>query len=161
MLHSIRTHYRTCNLCEAMCGLEITLEGDDILSIRGDKNDPFSKGHICPKAVALQDIYYDKDRLKHPVRRTKSGWEQIGWDEAFDTVVSNLKAIQKKYGRNAVGVYLGNPNVHNSGSLLFGPPSQNLAYQESFLSNICRPVASSFCGLFYVWTPAVDTDPRC
>ncbi|MEM7348708.1 MAG: molybdopterin-dependent oxidoreductase, partial [Chloroflexota bacterium] len=115
------THYRTCNLCEAMCGLEITLEGDQILSIQGDKNDPFSKGHICPKAVALQDIYHDPDRLKFPVRRTDTGWEQISWDEAFTEVVTNLKAIQTQYGRDAVGIYQGNPTVHNYGTMLFAP----------------------------------------
>ena len=67
-------HYRTCNLCEAICGIEIEVEPYQRLKIRGDKDDPFSRGYICPKAVALQDIHYDKDRLKHPVRRTARGW---------------------------------------------------------------------------------------
>lgn len=116
------THYRTCNLCEAMCGLVIHLDGETILSIQGDKEDPFSQGHICPKAVALQDIYHDPDRLREPMRRTAHGWEVIGWDEAFEEVISNLKRIQKEHGRDAVGIYQGNPNVHNLGSLLFGPP---------------------------------------
>ncbi len=101
-----------------MCGLEIKLEGNKIVSIRGDELDPFSKGHICPKATALEDIYNDPNRLKFPVRRTSSGWQQISWDEAFDTVISSLKAIQAKYGQNAVGVYQGNPSVHNSGTVL-------------------------------------------
>ncbi|KAF0247381.1 MAG: napA, partial [bacterium] len=114
-------HYRTCNLCEAMCGVEITLTDNKITSIRGDKEDPFSQGHICPKAVALQDLYNDKDRLKHPVRRTQNGWQKIGWDEAFDEVAKHLKAVQSSYGNSAVGVYIGNPTVHNYGSTLFGP----------------------------------------
>ena len=46
-------HYRVCNLCEAMCGLEIEHVGDRILSVKGDKNDPFSKGSICPKGCLL------------------------------------------------------------------------------------------------------------
>ncbi|MDQ7028050.1 MAG: molybdopterin oxidoreductase family protein [Anaerolineae bacterium] len=117
---SLRTHYRTCNLCEAMCGIEIKVRGDEVLSIRGDENDPFSQGHICPKATALQDIYNDPDRLKHPVRRTENGWEEISWQTAFNEVETNLKAIQAKYGNHAVGIYLGNPNVHNLGSILFG-----------------------------------------
>lgn len=115
-------HYRTCNLCEAMCGLEIKHDGQQVISIKGDTADPFSQGHICPKAVALQDIYTDPDRLKYPVRRTLTGWEQISWDEAFDEVATKLKAVQEKYGKDAVGVYLGNPVVHNYGSLLFAPP---------------------------------------
>lgn len=115
------THYRNCNLCEAICGIEITVEADGHLNIRGDNDDPFSRGYICPKAVALQDIHYDKDRLKYPVRRTANGWERIGWDEAFDDVTKNLKRIQAKYGRNSVATYLGNPTVHNYGALLFAP----------------------------------------
>ena len=114
-------HYRNCSICEAICGLEITTRADGTLDIRGDKDDPFSHGYICPKAVALQDIHFDKDRLKHPVRRTPQGWQRIGWDEAFDEVARNLKRIQAAHGRNAVATYLGNPTVHSYGAMLFAP----------------------------------------
>ena len=114
-------HYRSCNLCEAICGIEITSSGEQRLDIRGDKDDPFSRGYICPKAVALQDFHYDKDRLRHPVRRTSSGWERISWDEAFDEVTQNLKRIHAQHGRNSIASYLGNPTVHNYGALLFVP----------------------------------------
>ncbi len=115
------THYRTCNLCEAMCGLEVRYQGKAVLSIRGDEKDPFSRGHICPKAVALKDIYEDPDRLKYPLRKTESGWEQIDWDTAFDWVVQRLNEIKSRYGASAIGVYQGNPNVHNMGTMLTGP----------------------------------------
>lgn len=119
---SNRTHFRTCNLCEAMCGIAIELDDNGrILSIKGDADDPFSQGHICPKAVALQDVYHDPDRLKRPLRRTATGWEEIGWEEAYDEVVANLRRVQAAHGRDAVGVYLGNPNVHNMGSILYAP----------------------------------------
>jgi anaerobic selenocysteine-containing dehydrogenase len=119
---NVRTHYRACNLCEAICGLEITVnEHNEILTINGDKKDPLSRGHICPKAVGLKDIFLDKNRLKQPVRRTGSGWETISWEEAFDEVASKLKAIQAQYGKDAVGIYSGNPSVHNSGTLLAIP----------------------------------------
>lgn len=119
-------HYSTCTLCEAMCGIEVATKGRQILSIKGDKDNPFSQGHICPKASALKDLYDDPDRLKQPVKRVslkggESGWEEISWDEAFDLVANNLHSIQQAHGNNAVGVYLGNPNAHNMGSILFGP----------------------------------------
>jgi anaerobic selenocysteine-containing dehydrogenase len=114
-------HYRACNLCEAICGIEITVRADQRLDIRGDKDDPFSRGYICPKAVALQDIHYDKDRLKYPVRRTPDGWKRLGWGEAFDEVTQNLKRVHAKYGKNSTATYLGNPTVHNYGAMLFAP----------------------------------------
>src|SRR5215467_10077622 len=117
----VKSHYCTCNLCEAVCGIEIKVRDKQILSILGDEKDPFSRGHICPKAVALQDIHNDPNRLKYPIRRTKSGWERIGWNEAFDETVAKFTQIQDKYGKNALAVYNGNPNVHNYGSMLFGP----------------------------------------
>ena len=97
------------------------LETRNYLDIRGDKDDPFSRGYICPKAVALQDLHYDKDRLKHPVRRTANGWQRLEWDEAFDEVAQNLKRINAKHGRNSLASYLGNPTVHNYGAMLFAP----------------------------------------
>jgi anaerobic selenocysteine-containing dehydrogenase len=114
-------HYRSCNLCEAICGIEITVENQQRLNIRGDKDDPFSRGYICPKAVALQDFHFDRDRLRYPVRRTLTGWKRIEWDQAFDEVATNLKRIYAKYGKNSTATYLGNPNVHNYGALLFAP----------------------------------------
>lgn len=114
-------HYRNCNLCEAICGIEISVDDNQRLEIRGDKDDPFSQGYICPKAVALQDIHHDRDRLKHPVLRTRQGWERIGWDEALDEVTQRLKRIQARDGSDAVATYLGNPFTHNYGALLFAP----------------------------------------
>jgi anaerobic selenocysteine-containing dehydrogenase len=117
------THYRACNLCEAICGLAIDVSGDEITAIRGDRDDPFSRGHICPKAVALQDVHTDPDRLRHPLRRQGDGtWKRLSWDEALDEVGNRLRAVQRASGHNAVALYVGNPSVHNWGSLLFGPP---------------------------------------
>lgn len=113
-----KTHFRTCNLCEAMCGLEIRVVNNEITSIAGDKNDAFSRGHICPKAVAMKDIYSDPNRLKTPVRRTADGWEAISWESAFSEIIEKTRKIQAKYGNNAVAVYQGNPSIHNLGTTL-------------------------------------------
>ena len=82
-MSEIKTHYRTCNICEAMCGLEIKHQDQQIISIKGDKQDPFSHGHMCPKAQALQDFYEDEDRIKTPLKRTANGWQEISWQEVI------------------------------------------------------------------------------
>ena len=95
--NSTVTHFRACNLCEAICGLAIEVDGDEIKAIRGDRDDPFSRGHICPKAVALQDIHNDPDRLRHPIRRTRDGaWKRLGWDEAFDEPAERSRTLQRR-----------------------------------------------------------------
>jgi anaerobic selenocysteine-containing dehydrogenase len=114
------THFRTCNLCEAMCGIAIEVDGGRITSIRGDADDPFSRGHVCPKAVALQDVHQDPDRLRRPLRRRGRDWEEVSWEDALAETAERLAAIQKAHGRESVAVYQGNPTVHNYGSALFG-----------------------------------------
>jgi anaerobic selenocysteine-containing dehydrogenase len=111
-------HFRACNLCEAICGLEITVENGAITDLRGDLQDPFSHGHICPKGNALIDLHVDPDRLKTPQRRAGLQWEPIEWEAAYDFVVERLNAVVAEHGDDAVAIYLGNPNVHNSGTLL-------------------------------------------
>lgn len=113
-------HHRACHLCEAICGLTLeTTRNDDgrlaITSIKGDPQDTFSRGHICPKAVALQDIQNDPDRLHQPMLRVGSEWQPIPWEEAFALVAERLADIQTRHGQNAVAVYQGNPSVHNYG----------------------------------------------
>ena len=115
---NLRTEYRACNLCEAICGLEFKIDGEKIVSIRGDDVDPFSRGHICPKAVALKDIHEDPDRLRRPMKRTGKEWQEISWDEAFDFAAERIAALVQQHGNNAVGFYAGNPSVHNLGHLL-------------------------------------------
>jgi len=105
-----------------MCGIAIKVDDQTITSIKGDPNDPLSKGHICPKALALKDIQEDPERLKTPQLKTKDGWKEISWGRALDIVANKLKDTQKEHGRHAVGAYLGNPNTHHHGNILFGPP---------------------------------------
>ncbi|MFK8012089.1 MAG: molybdopterin-dependent oxidoreductase [Marinicellaceae bacterium] len=120
-MSDIQTHFRTCNICEAMCGIEIRHKDKDILSIRADKDDPFSLGHICPKAVAMQDYYHDPDRLKAPIKKTDTGWQEISWQQAFDEIGARMRDIQSRYGQDSVGSYIGNPNAHNFGNAIYFP----------------------------------------
>ncbi|MGR9089878.1 MAG: molybdopterin-dependent oxidoreductase [Gammaproteobacteria bacterium] len=115
-------HYRACNLCEAICGLEIRVRDGEIVSIKGDPNDPLSRGHICPKAVALQDLQTDPDRLRRPLRRRRdigdgTSWEEISWDAAFAEVAERIVEVRRRHGDDAFAVYMGNPSVHNYGIL--------------------------------------------
>lgn len=115
-----RKHYRVCHLCEALCGIEVTIADEKVVAIRGDKSDPFSQGHICPKAVALQDLQTDPDRLRRPMRKVDGKWHECSWEEAFQVVASELARIAGETGHNSVAVYLGNPNVHNWGMMTHG-----------------------------------------
>ncbi len=115
------TRFRTCHLCEAMCGVALEVSGDTVVSVRGDAEDPFSQGYLCPKAPALAELHADPDRLRTPLRRKGTDFVEVGWDEALDEAAGRIHAVQTAHGRNAVGAYLGNPTVHNHGAVLFAP----------------------------------------
>lgn len=117
---SPRTAIRTCPLCEATCGLELTLEGDRLVKVRGDEHDVFSRGFICPKAVALIDLENDPDVVRTPQIREGDGFRSATWDEAFERIHEGLRPIIERDGPDAVAVYLGNPNVHNLAGQLYG-----------------------------------------
>jgi anaerobic selenocysteine-containing dehydrogenase len=119
---SFRTHHRACHLCEAICGLVIQTDNGRVASIKGDPDDPLSRGHICPKAVALQDVHEDPDRLRRPVRRVRNAdgdveWIEMDWEEALDETARRLMDVYHRDGVDAIGVYLGNPTVHNYGMM--------------------------------------------
>jgi anaerobic selenocysteine-containing dehydrogenase len=113
-----RLHHRTCALCEAMCGIVIEHRDGEIVSIKPDREDVLSGGHICPKAVALKDLHEDPDRLRQPMRRTEAGWEPVAWDTAFDEIERRIGEIRARHGNDAVAIYAGNPTVHNLGAML-------------------------------------------
>lgn len=114
-----RVAYRTCPLCEATCGLELTLKGEHVLGIRGDRDDVFSHGFLCPKGYALKELHEDPDRLRTPMVKNGAGeHEPATWDQAFALVNERLTPILKA-DRNAVAVYIGNPNAHLLDNLLY------------------------------------------
>ena len=116
------SRFRACPLCEAICGLELQYEGEDLVAIRGDAADPFSRGHVCPKGNAILDLEADPDRLRRPLRRRGGEWEEISWDEALAEAGERLAAVQRDHGGDAVAAYLGNPNVHHFGHIAYLPP---------------------------------------
>ncbi len=106
-------HLRTCPLCEAMCGLEIHVEGDQVALIRADKDDTWSKGHLCPKGTTLGHLHHDPDRLRTPIVRDGDTWREVSWDEAFRRCTELLAPVIAEHGIEAVTAYVGNPLAHN------------------------------------------------
>ena len=150
-----QTHFRTCPLCEATCGLEITTKGDEVVRIRGDRDDVFSHGFICPKGSTLKQLHTDPDRVRRPLIRSGEGadatWTEVSWDEAFAEIERRLLPLMEEHGRDAVALYLGNPTVHNLGAgiyaraLITSLASRNL-YSASTVDQMPRHVS---CGAMY------------
>jgi anaerobic selenocysteine-containing dehydrogenase len=110
---------RVCHLCEACCGLELHVEGDKILSVRPDAEDPFSAGYACPKGIAIAAVHDDPDRLRQPVRRTPAGdFEPVSWQEALSEATRGFRAVRRRHGRDALALYIGNPVVHDHAAAL-------------------------------------------
>ncbi|NQU47267.1 MAG: molybdopterin-dependent oxidoreductase [Planctomycetes bacterium] len=120
-VRTTQTHHRSCHFCEAICGLIIEHDGHQVLSIKGDPEDPLSKGHICPKAIALRDFHHDPQRLRKPLVRDGKDWKEVSWQQAYCEVVLGLNRVRDKHGNHAVATYLGNPTVHSYGAMLFLP----------------------------------------
>ncbi|MGW3367678.1 molybdopterin-dependent oxidoreductase [Streptosporangium canum] len=119
----MRTAHRTCPLCEAVCGLRLTLDDTGhVTSVKGDPDDPFSKGFVCPKGASLGRLDEDPDRLRVPMIRKGGEWREATWEEAFQAVDQGLKNVIDTHGRQALAVYLGNPNAHSMAGALYGPP---------------------------------------
>lgn len=98
-----------------MCGILVEVDGQRIAAVRGDPDDPFSRGYVCPKAAALADLHHDPDRIRTPLIREGVTWREAAWDEAFERVAEGLVRMRRRHGRDALGVYYGNPVAHNLG----------------------------------------------
>src|SRR3954449_9992179 len=117
------TAYRTCPLCEATCGLELEVDeaARTVTKVRGDAQDVFSRGFLCPKGVSLKELHDDPDRLRAPLVRGADGeLHEATWDEAFAEIDRRLTPILEEHGRDSVAAYIGNPNAHNLSALIYG-----------------------------------------
>src|SRR3989441_1269967 len=158
-----RTSYRVCSLCEATCGLEIRTRGREVVSIRGDEADVFSRGFICPKAYALKELDADPDRLQTPLVRRNGALEPATWDEAFAEIERRLVPILRERGRDAVAVYLGNPSAHSLALGLYGQVflrllgTKNL-YSASTVDQMPKQVAVGLMFGTMLSTPVPDLD---
>jgi anaerobic selenocysteine-containing dehydrogenase len=119
MTDSTTIHHRICPLCEACCGLEIKVQGGQVVSIRGHEADVFSAGYICPKGVALKELHEDPDRLRTPLIKRDGQFVPASWDEAFAEIARRLPPILAQHGRHAAALTVGNPAAHKIGLLLY------------------------------------------
>ncbi|MEV4579338.1 molybdopterin-dependent oxidoreductase [Nonomuraea jabiensis] len=155
------TVHRTCPLCEAVCGLTLTLdESGHVTSVRGDKDDPFSKGFICPKGASLGRLDEDPDRLRRPLIREGDLWREVGWEEAFAAVKAGLDRVAD---RRSTAIYLGNPNAHSMAGALYGAPliralgTRNV-YSASTADQMPKHVASGLMFGHPLAIPVPDLD---
>src|SRR5918994_729936 len=157
------THYRTCPFCEATCGLEIETDGREVVSVRGDAEDVFSHGFICPKAYGVKQLHEDSDRLTTPMIRRDGELVEASWDEAFEEIDRRLAPLIAEHGKNAVAVYLGNPNAHNLSALIHGPAwlrvlgSQNV-YSASTVDQMPKQVSAGLMFGTMLSVPIPDVD---
>ncbi|WP_433660947.1 molybdopterin-dependent oxidoreductase [Nocardia sp. CA-128927] len=161
-----RNLLRTCPLCEAVCGLEITLDPDDhVTSVRGDKADPFSKGFICPKGASFGSLDEDPDRVTEPLIRDRATdtWRTASWNEAFDLIAERFPAVIAEHGKQAAAAYLGNPNAHTVAGALYVPvllralSTKNL-YSASTADQMPKQVASGLMFGDPLTVPVPDLD---
>ena len=128
-----RTVFRTCPLCEATCGLEIEIVDDHVKRIRGDRQHVMSAGFICPKGSTLKQLHEDPDRLRTPLIKVDGVHRPASWEEAFALIATRFQEVTEKYGRSALAIYVGNPNVHQLDNTLgIRPLIKSLGTQNIF-----------------------------
>ena len=158
-----RIEYRTCPLCEATCGLELHLDDDELTLVRGDKEDVFSAGYLCPKGTALKQLDADPDRIRTPQIRRGDTWHDATWDEAFAEIEARLLPIMERDGRDAVAVYMGNPSAHNLSNLIYNRVlNQSLGtkniYSASTVDQMPKQVSSGLMFGAALSVPVADID---
>ena len=158
-----RVSYHACTLCEATCGLEIRTRGREVVAIRGDAEDVFSHGFICPKGYAMKELDADPDRLRTPLIKRHGRFEPASWDEAFAEIDRRLMPILSARGRDAVAVYLGNPGAHSMQLAIYNPVflralgTKNI-YSASTVDQMPKQVAVGLLFGTVLSTPVPDID---
>ena len=155
--------FYTCPLCEATCGLELHVEDQEVRLVRGDRDDVFSHGYLCPKGTAIRALEADPDRIRRPQIRVGERWHEASWDEAFELIDANLTRIVAENGPDSLAVYLGNPGAHNLSGLLYNRVLLQAArtknvYSASTVDQMPKQVSAGlmFGGALSIPVPDVD-----
>ena len=91
-------HKTSCVLCAQNCGLELEVENNRIVKVKGDKENLRSQGYVCRKGMNVAYHQHHADRLKYPLKRMGDRFERITWDQAIDEIAGKLKGIIDQYG---------------------------------------------------------------
>src|SRR6476659_5238082 len=155
--------FYTCPLCEATCGLELHVEDQAVTLVRGDRDDVFSHGYLCPKGTAIRALEADPDRLRRPQIRVGDRWHDASWEDAFELIDTNLSRIIAEHGPDALAVYLGNPSAHNLAGLLYNrvllqaARTQNV-YSASTVDQMPKQVSAGLMFGAALTIPVPDVD---
>ena len=158
-----RVAFRTCPLCEAGCGLEISVRDQAVVRIRGDMNDVFSKGYICPKGSTLKQLHEDPDLLRQPLVKRDGKHVEVSWDEAWEAVEQGFSRVIATHGRESIGTYLGNPGAHNLAAMTFnrvllGAIGSRQRFSASSVDQVPKQVSAGFMFGTAVSVPVPDLD---
>jgi anaerobic selenocysteine-containing dehydrogenase len=158
-----RTAYRTCPLCEAGCGLEVSVRGPHVVRIRGDRDDVFSHGYLCPKGSTLKQLHDDPDRVRRPLVKRGGVHVEVDWPEAWAEVEHGLRGVIERHGRESVAVYLGNPSAHSLSAMTFNRSllqgiGTRQRYSASTVDQMPRQVAAGYVFGTPVSVPVPDLD---
>src|SRR6516225_324345 len=158
------THLHTCTLCEAMCGLEVTVDDGRVALIRSDRDDVWSGGFLCPKGTTLGKVHEDPDRFRRPVVREGERWREVTWEEAFARCAELLRAVIDRDGIRAVTAFVGNPTAHNFSlgryvGVLIGMSGIPMIYSSGTVDQWPKNLSSQ---LLYggMWTFPIPDVPR-
>ena len=102
----IRSHARTGPGCHSNCGVLLMSRTANWKRVEGDPENPFNRGRLCPRCLAVKEMLYHPDRLLYPMKRVgkrgENKWERITWDEAYDTIEKKFKEIISTDGPEAI-----------------------------------------------------------
>ncbi|MET0333904.1 MAG: molybdopterin-dependent oxidoreductase [Rhizobacter sp.] len=154
-----------CPVCEATCGLDITVDRGKVIAIRGQETDSFSKGYLCPKGVALKDLQDDPDRLRTPLIKRDGHFVEASWEEAFAEIERRLLPIRAAHGNDSVAISVGNPAGHKFGVMLYiGRLMKHLAskniFSASTLDQMPKQLSSGLMFGSWLTIPIPDIE-RC
>lgn len=163
----VETVYRSCPTCEASCGLvlEVDRANKQVISIKGDEQDPRSQGYVCAKSQAFRYVYEDPERIKRPLKKVGDGWQEISWEEAFSEVGTRLTEIRDSHGKDAIAMYYGNPNGHNFNTSIYTELFITMLNTERFFSagSVDQQPKNLVCDFLYgnAWMFSVPDMDRC